>query len=230
MIVRRWRLIAQVVLVGTLAVLALPSSSSALAAVSVSLTSTGPSPGTLTIGAGRYPIWINQDTVDHTVTFANGCSMQVASGGMGQCSNGPWDVVGDYAYTVDGTTQADVKVTPEWRAVTLKANSHAIRPGSKLLLHGNLAVSGVVGPQHYGPRMPVTVFAVHLGRLHPLQRIAVVTAKPLKTPHYPSHSVWQLWVRPQADTIYFVVANSQPKAGQYWQRAVSKLFAVKVRG
>src|SRR6476660_703812 len=115
MMVRRWRLI---VLVGTFVVLALPSSSSALSAVLVSLTPSGPSPSTLTIRAGAYPLWANSDTVTHTVTFANGCSMEVAPGAVGQCSD-LGRVVGDYSYTVDGTTHASVKVTPEWRGVTL---------------------------------------------------------------------------------------------------------------
>ena len=129
MVRRRW-LIGQIAFVALLAVLALPSSGSALSAVFISLTPTGPSPAVLTISAGLYPVWINQDTVTHTVTFANGCSIQVAPGGYGQCTNGFSGVVGDYAYTVDGTAQASIVVTAEGRTVTLTARRHTIKRGS----------------------------------------------------------------------------------------------------
>ena len=117
--VRRPRLLAHVVLLGVLAVLALPSNSSALSAVFIVLTPTGPSPAVVTIPAFLYPVWMNQDSVPHTVTFANGeCSVQVAPGAIGQCANGFSNGVGDYAYTVDGTAQASIVVTAIGRSVS----------------------------------------------------------------------------------------------------------------
>jgi hypothetical protein len=223
MVRRPWS-IAQVALLGVLAVLALPSSGSAFSGVPVFLTANGPSPAVLTLGAGGYPIWFNQDTVTHTVAFANGCSFQVSPGAIGQC-NGFSSVVGDYPYTVDGTAQASLVVTADGRTVTLGARNHKIGRGSELLLHGKLAAVSVGPPVFQGPRQPVIVLA-RPDRYHPFHRIAVVTAKPRHAENLGSaHSVWQLRVRPRAKTIYIAEANTQP---QTWQRAWSKPFRVRI--
>jgi len=229
--VRRRSLIAQVALLGVLATLDLPSSSSALAAVFISLTPTGPSPATLTIPAGLYPVWMNQDTVAHTVTFASGCSIQVAPGELGQsqCTSGLGGVVGDHPYTVDGKAQGDIVVVARGRTVTLEAKRHGIARGSELLLHGKLRIQQLSPPLIQGPRMPVTVLA-RSDRYHPFHRIAVVMAKPGRPAHNLSdvYSAWHLGVRPRARTIYIVEANSQPAGGPVWQRAWSRPFRVRV--
>jgi hypothetical protein len=230
MVRRRW-LIGQVALVGVLAMLALPSSGSSLSAVFISLTATGPSPAVQTIPAGLYPVWVNQDTVTHTVTFANGCSIQVAPGGYGQCTNGFSGVVGDYPYTVDGTTQASIVVVADGRSVTLTARRHTIKRGSELMLRGALAVAQLSPPSTQGPRQPVVVLARPDGdRLfHPS---AVVTAKPHRFrggSFVNVHSVWRLRVRPRTSTTYIVEARYQPAGGQFWQRARSGPFRVRVR-
>ena len=68
-----------------------------------------------------YPVWANNDHVTHTVAFANGtCSVQIAPGAVAAC-DGFASFVGDYAYTVDGTTQAHVVVQALHRSVTLAA-------------------------------------------------------------------------------------------------------------
>jgi hypothetical protein len=225
MVRRRWRL-AQVALFGVLAVLAFPSSGSALSALFISLTPTGPSPATLTISGNDYPVWINEDTVAHTVTFANGkCSVQVAPREIGQCSNGFSSGVGNYPYTVDGTAQASIVVALDWRTVTLGAKSHAIDRGSVLTLRGTLAVGTGSPPVFQGPRQPVTVLA-RPDRYHPFHRIADVTAQPRRSRNpADAHSVWHLRVRARHSAIYIVEANSQP--GQ-WQQAWSKPFRVRV--
>jgi hypothetical protein len=225
--VRRSWLIGQVALVGVLAVLALPSSGSALSAVFIYLTPTGPSPAVLTIPAGLYPVWVNRDTVTHTVAFASGCSIQVAPGGYGQCTNGFSGVVGDYPYTVDGTVQASIVVTAEGRTITLTARRHTISRGSELLLRGALAVAQTSPPVLSGPRQPVVVLARPDGRrsFHP---IAVVTAKPHRWHGGSSanvHSVWRLRVRPRVSTTYIVEARYQ---SQHWQRVRSGPFRVRV--
>ena len=228
MVRRRW-LLAQVALLGVLAVLALPSSGSALVAfVPTYLTANGPSPTVQTVGVGEYPVWVNQDTVAHTVVFATGrCSLQLPpASGLMRCPAA--FLVGDYPYTVDGTIQASLVVTADWRTVTLRARSHRIHRGSVLTLHGKLAVGTGSPPVFQGPRMPVTVLA-RPDRYHAFHRIAVVTAKPHRSQNPgKAHSVWQLRVRPRKRKIYIVEANSQPADGQYWQRAWSKPFRVRV--
>jgi hypothetical protein len=222
----------QLALVGILSALALPSSGSALLAPAIiTLTATGPSPAVLQLPAGWYAAWTNQDTVTHTVTFANGrCSVQVPPGpGWVTCPHGFANGLGAYDYTIDGTTQASIDVVAMGRTVTLGANSHRIDRGATLGLHGRLAIASLGSPPVFdGPRMPVTVLA-RPDRHHPFHRIAVVAAKPHHSAN-PGHvySVWRLQVHPGANKIYIAEANSQPKGGQYWQRAWSKPFRVRV--
>jgi hypothetical protein len=229
MLRRRW-LLVQVALLGVLVMLALPSSGSALSAASIALTPTGPSPAVLTIPAFMYPVWENQDGVTHTVTFANGdCSVQVAPGAIGRCTNGLSSGVGAYAYTVDGTAKGSIVLAVVGRTVTLGARSHRIDRGSVVTLRGKLAVDTGSPPVFQGPRMPVTVLARPDGH-HPFHRIAVVLAKPQRSKNPGNaHSVWQLRVGPRTNMIYIAEASSQPEGGQYWQRAWSRPFRVDVR-
>jgi hypothetical protein len=227
MVRRRW-LLVQVALLGVLGVLALPSSGSALVAfVPIYLTANGPSPAVQNVGVGAYPIWVNQDTAAHAVVFANGrCSLQIPPGGRVTCPTGFY--AGDYQYTVDGTMQASLVVAADWRTVTLGARSHTIDRGSVLTLHGKLAVGTGSPPAFVGPRQPVTVLA-RPDRYHPFHRIAVVTARPRGSRNPGNaHSVWQLRVRPGPNKIYIAEANSQPRGGQYWQRALSRPFRVHI--
>jgi hypothetical protein len=222
-ILRRRRLIAQAALVGALAVLAFPADGSALRAVFLTLTPTGPAPIVLTVPAGLYPAWINQDQVTHTVVFANGlCSLQVAPGETKGCSNGFSEFVGRYPYTVDGTIQASIVVVPEPRAVRLTARSHRVQRGARLTLHGRVTVPVLSPPEPPSPQ-PVTVLA-RLDSRHPFRHIAVVVARP-----HGWQLLWQLRVRPRATTTYIAEANSQPTGGQFWQRARSRPFKVIVR-
>ncbi len=230
MVRRRW-LLAQVALVGVLVALTFPADGSALRAVFIALTPTGPSPAVLTIPAGLYPVWVSQDTLTHTVTFASGCSIQVAPGGYGQCTNGFSGVVGDYPYTVDGTAQASILVVADGRTVTVTARSHRIKRGSELMLRGALAVAQLSPPSTQGPRQPVVVLARPDGRrsFHP---IAVVTAKPHRWRGGSLanvHSVWRLRVRPRVGTTYIVEARYQPQGGQFWQQVRSGPFHIRVR-
>jgi hypothetical protein len=226
---RRW-LIVQVALLGTVGALAFPGEgSAALGTAFISLTPTGPSPATITVPIGaEYVAFTNTDTVTHTITFANGwCSAELAPNATFRCGAAPH--VGNYAYTVDGTVQASVDVTPHWRAVTLKAKHHGFRRGSAVLLQGSVFADTYPSPPpYYGPRMPVTVFERPQGH-HLWYRLAVVTAKPLTSRHFPAPSIWRLWVRPHGGTTYMVEANTQPKAGKFWKTAWSKPFGVYAR-
>ena len=226
--VGRRRLIAKLALVGAFAMCAFPADGSAIAAVFIALTPSGPSPAVMTIGAGMYPVWTNQDTVAHTVVFADGqCSVQVAPGGFAQCS-GFSSFVGNYAYTVDGTAQASVEVEPEGRTVTLGARSHRIARGSHLRLHGVLDAEHP-SPPGPGPAQPVVILACHDG-MHRWHRVATVMAKVHRTKGTPFGTVtWQLRVHPRRSTIYVAEADSQPAGGQFWDQARSRPFKVVVR-
>lgn len=226
MMVRRWRLIAPVVAAAALGVLSFPADGSSLAASFVFLTPTGPSPAALTIPAGMYPVWRNQDAVTHTVTFANGaCSLQIAPGGYAQCDRFS-DLVGDYGYTVDGKTQGSIEVRAEGRTVTLTTPRHRVGRGSQLRLQGAL-VAASPSPPSPGPAQPVIVLARH-DRMHPFHRIAVVRAKFHRFQGSPGAVLWQLRVRPRTRAIYIAEANSQPAGGKYWQRPWSRPVKILV--
>jgi hypothetical protein len=233
--VRRRCLIAQLALVGVLALLAFPGEGSALRPIFViSLTPTGPSPAVLSVPADLGQVWFsNTDTVTHTVVFADGaCSLQVAPDTRSWCtSDAFWDYVGEYAYTVDGTSQAQVVVDPVRRSVSLTARSHAISRGSLLRLHGRLREENSNwSPPSAGVPQPIIVLARTDSR-HAFHRVAVVRAKL----HHAANGsplgelLWQLRVRPRARTTYIAEAKSQPPGGQVWRDSRSSLFTVRVR-
>lgn len=223
MVRRRWS-IAQVFLFGALIALALPSSGSAFAGYGIVLTASGPSPTVARMPALMYPVWINPDTVTHTVTFADGCSFDVApsSRTSGKCHDS-WAGVGSHAYTVDGTFQASLNVIPEWRSVTIKAKRHRFHRGSRVRLHGRLEAA-FPAPTIFGPRMPVTLYARRHGQ-RLWHKIAIVTATPLKKPRSRPYSVWHFWVRPHGGTTYMAKAESEPK---YWKNATAGPFGLYV--
>jgi hypothetical protein len=223
--VRRWRLIGLLAVLGAV-VLGFPAAGSALLGqYPISLTASGPSPSVLnTRAGGRSPLWINQDQVAHTVTFANGlCSFQVAPGGQGDCANDFFASVGQYSYTVDGTVPASVNVSLNPRTVTLTARRHTIKQGGRLRLHGILRYA-LNGPPSFSSRMPVTLLA-RPDRHHPFRRVAV-TAKPKSRRSLSSGFPWKLYVHPKRTTIYLAEAVSDPT---HWQPARSRPFKVVVR-
>jgi hypothetical protein len=225
--VRRSRLIGLLAVLGA-ALLGFPTAGSALVGQFViSLTASGPSPSVLNVGAGgRSPLWFNQDQVTHTVTFANGlCSIQLAPGDQGDCSNDFFASVGQYPYTVDGTVQASVNVSLYARTVTLTARRHRIKPGGRLLLHGILDYDVLGGsPPALATRMPVTLLA-RPDRHHPYRRVAV-TAKLKTRRSLSSGFLWKLSVHPKRTTTYIAEATS---ASDFWQPALSRPFTVVVR-
>src|ERR1700750_1704469 len=164
------RFIAQVACLGAL-IFAFPAAASAFCGMPVSLTPSGPSPAALSIPAGLYPFWENNDQVTHSVVFSNGlCSLELAPGAAAGC-NFPL-LVGQYSYTVDETTQASIVVNAlPPTTVTLSATNHTLRKAGHLRLHGTLNWSLSCGPPIVGPlRVPIVVLARH-DRHHPFRRL-----------------------------------------------------------
>ena len=230
--VRRKRLLVELALVGVLALLVFPGASSALVPTYViSLTSSGPSPAVLTTSAsyGRLQ-FDNTDTVTHSIAFANGrCSVDIAPDAQFDCGRLPY--VGTYAYTIDGTSQGQIVIDPASRRVSLRVKRHAVRLGSTVTLHGTLVEDTLGAPPSPGSPQPIIVIARPY-RGHPFHRVGVVEA----TPHWPTKSDpfygerWHLTIHPHAGMTYVAIASYQPKAGQIWERAVSKPSWVAVRG
>lgn len=222
----RLRLTLQFGVIAAVAVLVFPASGSALSARFIQLTASGPSPAALSIPAGQYPLWINNDSRAHTVVFANGlCTLHVAPGAIAQCIRGFG--VGAYTYTVDRTAAGTLTVAPESRSVSLAAAKRAIRHGARLTLHGLLSYGHGGIPISNGAKtsMRVTLLA-RPDRRHSFRAVASVRPAALGPKGYP----WQRIIRPRRTTIYIVEANSQPSSGEFWRAARSRPFKVVVRG
>jgi hypothetical protein len=201
----------------------------------ITLTGTGPSPSTLTMRAQRGLLFANQDSVSHTVVFANGlCSLTVTPGEQESGNNGAYcqsdftAYVGTYAYTVDGKFPGTVVTTPIRRTVTLTARTHTIRSGARLTLHGVVVPPGwryhVSNPPAWKHNVTVTVLARPDGQ-HSFRPIATVNPRILTT----DPGRWLLTVRPQAPTIYIAKVTSQLPQGQIWTNAKSRPFTVRIR-
>jgi plastocyanin len=227
---RRRRLIAGFALVGALAVLVFPAAGSALIQqYVVSLTSTGPSPAVVTMPAGYPLVFENTDTVTHSVTFANGsCSVDVAAGSNAHCTGSFGSYAGDYDYTVDGTSQAQIVIQAIDRSVSLRAKRHSIRRGSHLTLHGQLEDAQFPFPCGTGPSQRIIVIA-HPYLRHPFHRVAVVRA----VRHQPKRGcaalLWHVRIHPRSSMTYIAIASYQPHGGRVWERARSTPFRVNVR-
>jgi hypothetical protein len=222
---QHWRFIAQVACLGML-VFAFPSAASAFCGVPVALTSNGPSPAALTIPAGLYPFWDNTDQVTHSVVFANGlCALELPPGAAEGC--GFPLLVGQYAYTVDGTTQASIVVNAlPPTTVTLAGRSQTLLKGGHLRLHGTLDWSLSCGPPIVGPlRVPIVVLARH-DRHHPFRRLTTVRSE-TRTPD--GGYAWRLDLRPHAKAIYIAKVTYQPDGEQGQRDAWSGPFKIIVR-
>jgi plastocyanin len=199
----------------------------------VLLTGTGPSPSTLKMSALNGVNFINQDSVSHTVVFANGlCSLTVAPGQrFVGCANRFLAFVGSYAYTVDGKFPGTVVTTPLGRSVSLTARTHTIRGGTRLTLHGEVTQS------HTGsaPPPPVVVLARHNGA-QPFEPVATVRTR---GSHQATYG-WKLTVQPNVPTIYIAKVSAQrlcysPASqcahpqGQAWANAKSRPFTVRIQ-
>lgn len=231
---RGWLLVAAVALLSGLAALSFPSDGSAfLVPFTVTLTAAGPSPRNVTLAAGLGELlFVNDDSVSHSVVFANGRSLDVAPGGVGTIagrSARPFPLyVGSYAFTVDGTFPGDVHVVAASRTVTLEASTHSVRRGSPLTLHGELTWAQ---PVEAGgkPPFPVIVLARD-DRQHAFHRIAMVSAR-LRGGvdvfgHRGGQFDWHLRVRPGLRTTYVAEAIGQRTI---WKPATSSRFAITIR-
>jgi hypothetical protein len=229
--VRRRRLLVEVALVGALALLVFPSPSSALLPqFVVNLSSTGPTPAVINVPAGYPLVFDNTDTATHSIAFANGlCSIDVAPGSHAQCTGSFGNYVGDYGYTVDGTSEAQLVVTAIPRTVSLHARRATVHRGSFLTLHGRLQDIQYPSPPNAGSPQPIIVIARPYPG-HPFYRVAAVRATVHRTPGDPiGKLLWQVRVHPRSSTTYAAIASYQPAGGRVWERARSKLLRVSVR-
>jgi hypothetical protein len=201
----------------------------------VFLTATGPSPSRAKMHAANNLDFLNWDSVNHTVVFANGlCSLTVPSaesggGAFGDCKDPFWRYAGSYAYTVDGTFPGMVVTVPMRRVVNLTALTHDIRGGTRLTLWGGVSFY-CPGPCSARYRDPVTVLARN-GSKHPFRPIATVKAR--YTVSYDGDTTfrgsWKLTVRPGGTTTYIAKVPGRVPQGRIFTDAKSRPFTVRIR-
>jgi hypothetical protein len=207
----------------------------------VDLTAAGPLPSTLTMHAGQVVDFFNQDSVTHTVVFANGlCSLSLAPGaggglygGGGFCDNAFTFYAGRYPYTVDGKFPGTVVTVPVRRSVTLTARTHTIRGGTRLTLHGRVIPPGgryhVSNPPGWRTNVSVIVLARHNSK-HPYRRIATVNPGLMAKVPGDWTQNWTLTVQPGQTTTYIAKVTAQLPQGQiFWTNAKSRPFTVRIR-
>jgi hypothetical protein len=203
----------------------------------VSLTATGPSPSTVKMHAATDLDFVNNDSVNHTVVFANGlCSITVTpgeseGGGFGAyCEDNFTRYAGSYAYTVDGTFPGMAVTTPLRRVVTLIARTHDIRGGTRLRLGGrvNFSCPGPCFANGGTDYTSVTVLARD-GSKHPFRPIATVSPRCRPGVRCSLSGRWKLTVQPAGTTTYIAKVTGQLPQGRIWTDAKSRPFTVRIR-
>ena len=199
---RSWLLLARVALVGVVAALVVVSDGSAAPkVVTVVITATGPSPSTVRIGPGKEFLWVNNDSVAHTLVFAHGSYCSLNPSGEPPPTIAPCDYyyakrVGSFGYSVDGRFPGKVVVVALARSVSLTARTHSVRLGSQLTLHGQETFDNGGAPfcSHGGglAETGLRVLARHAAG-QPFKRIAMFS---LRTPTHKrpgKHGCSYLW-------------------------------------
>ena len=233
---RSWLLMASVVLVAGVVAFASPSDGSAgMKLVTVAITAAGPSPSTVRIGPLGQVLFVNRDSVAHTVVVRQNahaqwtCPLAPAgqSSGGDQCTYGGNEYVSRHAYTVDGQFPGKVVVVGLPRSVSLTARTHTVALGSPLTLHGQVTFENWLG--NVCDRFPISILARH-DRSQKFTRIAYLPARALQKGKPPTSNrctyVWQRSFRPGVATTYIAKVRGFARV---WRLATSRPYTVTIR-
>ena len=233
---RGWLIAKLALVVVAAALVGVTDGSAAPKVVTVMLTATGPSPSTVRISPYEEVLFVNSDSVAHTVVVRQNkharwtCPLDSAGvpGGSDQCTYRA-EFVSTHAYTVDGQFAGTIFVVGFPRSVTLTARTHAIALGRQLTLHGQLTFESY-------PDDPVChwTFSLAIFRRHNLSQhythIANFpvspTMKNMPATNNRCTYAWQRSVRPGVETTY--VARVRDVA-RIWKVATSRPFTVLIR-
>jgi plastocyanin len=236
MLVRSWLLMARVALVGVVAALVVVSDGAAAPkVVTVAIAATGPSPSTVRIGPDGEVLFVNRDSLAHTVVLRQNlharwtCSLGPSGGpGSNQCTYGA-GFVSSHTYTVDGQFPGKVLVVGLARSVSLTARTHTIALGSQLRLHGQITfdISDVM--PNCDETFSLAILTRH-DRSQPFKRIANFPVRPSNKDKLATNSrctdVWQRKVRPGVATTYIARVT---EVARLWRAATSRPFTVLIR-
>lgn len=224
-----------------LAVAALVATASAAGAgkirpggVTIAIGPGGPSPSSVRTPSPSVFGWVNEDSVAHTVTLNDRCTLTIQPGESAACRVADAYrvfAVGTYRYRVSGTAQpeGEIVVTPNLRQVTLAASRARVRAGETVTFRGTVVAGAVDWGLYPGPDLnhPVTL----LRRVAGSKRFRAVGQASSKRDVTSCNSLgclttgaWSVTVRPSATATY--VARSS--GDRIWQDATSRPVVVRV--
>lgn len=227
-------------LVGLVAALMVVSDGSAAAkVVTVTITATGPSPSAVTINPNGEVLFLNRDSLAHTVVVRQNkhaqwtCSLSPAGqpSGSDQCAY-RGGFVSRHAYIVDGQFPGKVMVVGLPRSVSLTARTHTIALGNQLTLHGQITFES--WPENQGEPNCTFTFSLAILTRHDhsqqFTRIAyfpvgLTKGNPPATKNRCTY-VWQRNVRPGIATTYIARVRG---LARIWRLATSRPFTVLIR-
>lgn len=207
--------------------------------VTIAIRPGGPSPSSAQTRSPSLFGWVNEDSVAHTVTLDERCTLTIQPGESASCRIADaYKVftVGTYRYRVSGTAEpeGEIVVTPNLRRVTLAASRTKVRAGEAVTLGGTVVAREMDFGLYMGPDLghPVTLFR----RVAGSERFrAVGQAASKQDAASCSASLggcvttgrWSVTVRPSSTATY--VARSSDAAGhQIWHNAESRPVVVRV--
>lgn len=229
-------LIARAVVVGVFAALAFASNGSGAGPRTVVISATGPSPSTVSIGPYGEVLFVNRDSVAHTVVVQQNaharwtCSLAAAGEpppGSDRCLYHA-AFVSRHSYTVDGQPRGEIVVLGLPRSVSLTARTHTIRLGRQLSLHGRTSFETWLDST-CGDKFTLVLLArpAHSPRF---KRIAVFpVGANKKTPTAVNNRCsysWQRTVRPGIETTYIARVLG---VARIWRVPTSRPFTVSIR-
>jgi plastocyanin len=235
--VRGGLLIARVAFVGVLAVLVFASDGSGAAVRTVAITATGTSPSTVSISPSGEVLFVNRDSVAHTVVLRQNpharwtCSLGPAGApsGSDQCVYGA-GFVSRHAYTVDGRFPGTVLVLGLARSVSLTARTHTVALGRRLTLHGKITFESWRTPGCTDAFPFSLAILTRHDRSQQFTRIAYFPVRPTRknTPatNNPCTYVWKRSFRPGVATTYIAKVRGYARI---WRLATSRPFTVQIR-
>lgn len=202
--------------------------------VTVAIGPGGPSPSVAQTASPSLFSWVNEDSVAHTVTLNERCTLTIPPGERASCRVADAYrvfTVGTYRYRVSETAQpeGEIVVTPNLRRVTLAASQVRVRPGEAVTFRGTVVARAMDWGLYPGPDLnhPVTLFRRvaasrrfrAVGQASSKRDVGSCSASGCVTT-----GAWSVTVRPSATATY--VARSS--GDEIFQNAESRPVVVRV--
>ena len=192
--------------------------------VQIKITPAGLSPPSVRVKAEHVlPVWINEDSISHTLSFDEGCKVTVAAGSRHNAScGGRLLKTGTHRYQINElpNVEGQLVVVPNERRVTLRSSRREARVGQPVTFSGTIVVENIAFSPPYGQTITLLRRNQDARRFVPIERVVCL-------PRSCRNYAWSITLRPTATATY--VARIQDKPGSViWERADSAKVVVQV--